>query len=102
MQASSGIKMTATQGQTRYKIVIESGAWCKHQVVCGAWCMAQNNGSEFHLTPHFIRSEKNPAFFTSYHAPNSFEIIHLKHVLVATCDQRDPAPEYILVEFSMI
>ena len=28
---------------------IESGAWCKHQVVCGAWCMAQNNGTEFHL-----------------------------------------------------
>ena len=31
---------------------IESGAWCKHQVVCGAWCMAQNNGTEFHLISH--------------------------------------------------
>ena len=31
---------------------IESGAWCKHQVVCGAWCMAQNNGTEFHLVPN--------------------------------------------------
>ena len=34
---------------------IESGAWCKHQVVCGAWCMAQNNGTEFHLVSHRFR-----------------------------------------------
>ena len=36
---------------------IESGAWCKHQVVCGARCMAQNNCTEFHLLPHcFLHS----------------------------------------------
>ena len=37
---------------------IESGAWCKHQVVCGAWCMAQNNGSEFHLLSGRILAAK--------------------------------------------
>ena len=28
---------------------IKSGAWWEHQVVCGAWRIAPNNGSEFYL-----------------------------------------------------
>ena len=41
---------------------IESGAWCKHQVVCGAWCMAQNNGSEFHLMKDHIHIHPNVTY----------------------------------------